>query len=371
MYNTRIVDESALNEVIEALQKGELVAVPTETVYGLAADITQEEALKNIFKVKGRPSDNPLIVHLASIEEVPKYVKSFPLLAKRLFERFSPGPLTLVLEKREGLSDLVSAGLPTIALRIPAHPLFSKLLKKGNLALAAPSANLSGFPSPTSAKHCYQDLQGKIPFILEGGSSEIGIESTVVRLNAPYLELLRPGHISSTDLENFLKQYVQEEQEVWSFKNLVTQKLKGDETPASPGMKYRHYAPKAEVSPYALETKEIVLEGLEDRLLAKNKKALHLVVVKPQELPEHLAQRLSQIQQGLQGKVELSLTYLDFPFSITEEKKIQIEGASKCLYAYLKKADDLGADMIVVPHFDKEDRQAEAYHNRLFKACGR
>lgn len=371
MVETRIVGEESLEEIIKVLKNGELVALPTETVYGLAADITQEKALKKIFEVKGRPSDNPLIVHIASIEEVPKYAKNFPNLAKSLFLRFSPGPLTLVLEKKEQISSLVSAGLSTIALRIPKHPFFLRVLAEGKLALAAPSANLSGFPSPTSAEHCYQDLKGKIPFILEGGVSDIGIESTVLRLNAPYLELLRPGHISVEDLEQFLEDYVLETKEIWTLKNLSRKTLENHESPASPGMKYRHYAPKAKVLPYDFQG------ALDSNLLMELKTfpfKCRLGVVYVSDLKESLEKNLFELKEQLaqQSNINLEWFYLDGIFSSKDSLKNQIHLAAKQLYAQLKKADDEQADVVLIPYFAKKELQikAEAYHNRLFKASG-
>lgn len=368
LKKTRIFTHEHIDEIIEALQKGELAALPTETVYGLAANIENEEALRNIFLVKGRPSDNPLIVHVASVQKAKEYVKEMPLLAEKLYEAFAPGPLTLVLEKNEKISSFVSAGLSTVALRIPAHPLFLKILEKGNFALAAPSANLSGLPSATTAEHCLQDLQGKISYILDGGPSSIGLESTVVRIAPPYVDLLRPGNISSDQIKSFLLNYDQKFQEQYIFRDLSKKHLSSQEAPASPGMKYRHYAPKGRVFAYSLQTldffsfEKAILEEAE-----KKKSPLHVGILLSKEKEKETLSSFCAFVEKINEKNETMVLKSKLFFEAKNESPVL--SASRSLYASLKAMDEQGMDCLFFPFFE-ETALAEAYHNRLYKACG-
>lgn len=368
LKKTRIFTQEHIDEIIEALQRGELAALPTETVYGLAANIENEEALRNIFLVKGRPSDNPLIVHVASVQKVKEYVKALPLLAEKLYEHFSPGPLTLVLEKNEKISSFVSAGLPTVALRIPAHPLFLEILEKGNLALAAPSANVSGSPSATTAEHCLQDLQGKISYVLDGGPSSIGLESTVVRIAYPYVDLLRPGNISSDQLQSFLLKHAQQFSEHYIFRDLSKKHLSSKEAPASPGMKYRHYAPKGRVFAYDLSKLDFSSLETEVFMEAEKKKtplSVGILLLKERE-KESMAAFLSFLEK-IKNKGQAFDLKSKLYFS--SEKEAAVLSASRCLYASLKEMDAQGVDCLFFPSFE-DTTMAEAYHNRLYKACG-
>ncbi len=221
------------------LRDGEVVAMPTETVYGLAANALDPSAVKKIFEAKGRPQDNPLIVHLASPEELGTVAEEIPPEAYALLRRFSPGPLTLVLKKKDVIPDEVSAGLPTVAVRIPSHPTANALIRAAGVPLAAPSANLSGFPSPTNADDVRDDMTGRVAAILDGGPCDCGIESTVVSLAVSPPRLLRPGVVTAEQLRVFLPDLV--------IDDAVLHPLKAGAAAASPGMKYRHYAPKANI----------------------------------------------------------------------------------------------------------------------------
>ncbi len=221
----------------EILFKGGLVVFPTETVYGLGAHGLKSSAIDKIFVVKGRPSDNPLILHLHSVEQVEELVEEIPKAASLLMERFWPGPLTLVLKRRPLVPHAVTAGLSTVALRIPNSSIALDLIKASQVPLAAPSANLSGRPSPTSPAHVLGDLAGRIPLLLDGGETGIGLESTVLDMTREPPLLLRPGGITLEDLLSLLGD-VQIEEGVTS----TTPREPG--VVASPGMKYRHYAPK-------------------------------------------------------------------------------------------------------------------------------
>lgn len=230
---TRILKDFELSVAVESLKRGEPVVFPTETVYGLGAPLFQEEAVKKIFAIKGRPLDNPLIAHIASLEEAIRLSDAIDVDFYTLAESFWPGPLTIVVKKRPEVPALVSAGQPTIAIRMPAHPIARRLIEKVGEPLVAPSANLSGRPSPTRLVDVLEDLKGKVRYVIDGGDCEVGIESTVISLFHPQPTLLRPGKISRQRLEEVLG------------KPVALPPLHGPIY--SPGMKYRHYAPKAAV----------------------------------------------------------------------------------------------------------------------------
>lgn len=232
------IDRDKLQKAADLLKNGEIVGMPTETVYGLAADATNPDAVAKIFEAKGRPQDNPLIVHVADIETAGKLVKNIPQAALKLFSAFWPGPLTVIMKKSPLVPDIVSAHLDTVAVRMPSHPVARELIKLAG-PLAAPSANLSGSPSPTEAVHVYQDLNGKIPLILDAGSCSVGVESTVVSVMGEIPQLLRPGGITLEQLRQVLGKV--------SVNRAVLSKMGQGEKAVSPGMKYKHYAPKAKV----------------------------------------------------------------------------------------------------------------------------
>lgn len=240
-YDTRIVSESDadIKYAAELIKSGELVGMPTETVYGLAANALDPEAVAKIFKAKGRPQDNPLIVHLADISDLEKYVHDIPDEAYRLAELFCPGPLTMVLPKNDCIPDITSAGLDTVGIRIPANKTARAFIAACGTPIAAPSANLSGSPSPTSAQHVYDDMKGRIPAIIDGGSCSVGVESTVVSFENGKIRLLRPGFISPDELS--------QAGDVILSKG-ITDALSDGEIVRSPGMKYKHYSPKANVT---------------------------------------------------------------------------------------------------------------------------
>lgn len=232
-------DSAALLRAAEILKNGGLVAMPTETVYGLAADTFNEEAIGNIFKAKGRPQDNPLIVHVSDIEMAKGLVKEFSETAEKLAERFWPGPFTMVLPKADCVPSCVSAGLDTVAVRMPSNAVARELIKQSGLPLAAPSANLSGSPSPTTAEDVIADLDGKIDAVIMSGRCDVGVESTVISLNVNPPRLLRPGGVTLEQLREVLPDIVID-------KAVLSQPAKGAVV-ASPGMKYKHYSPKARV----------------------------------------------------------------------------------------------------------------------------
>jgi len=231
--DTKIVPLSEIEEAAELLKWGEPVVFPTETVYGLGAPLFDERAIGKIFTIKGRPPDNPLIAHVASREEAVEIVSEVPEIFWTLADRFWPGPLTLVLKRHPRVPPAVSAGHPTLAIRMPDHSAALELIRRVGQPLAAPSANLSGRPSPTRAVDAWEDLQGKVALILDGGDCPIGIESTVISLIGSEPLLLRPGTIEAGEVEELIK------------KKVVSPSDGG--AIHAPGMKYRHYAPRARV----------------------------------------------------------------------------------------------------------------------------
>ncbi len=232
-------EKSKIKIAARILQKGGIVAFPTETVYGLGANALNQKAVKKIFKAKGRPADNPLIVHIADKKEVYTLAKKVPEEAEVLIEKFWPGPLTIVLEKSKIVSKIITAGLDNVAIRMPANKIALSLIKEAKMPIAAPSANLSGKPSPTRAEHVISDLYGKIDAIIDGGITKIGVESTVLDLTTNPPTLLRPGGISLEELKKALGKV-----KVHSF--VKGKKLKKIVV-KSPGMKYKHYAPNARI----------------------------------------------------------------------------------------------------------------------------
>lgn len=229
---------SKIDEASEALKRGELVAFPTETVYGIGGNAYLKESANNIFKVKGRPSDNPLIVHIADVENAKEIGKNIPEVFYKLAEKFWPGPLTMIVEKSDKIPDSVSANLKTVGIRIPANPYSRYLIEKAGCPVAAPSANKSGKVSATKARYVYDDFKDEIPYIIDGGDCEVGIESTVINLTTKPYMVLRPGKITIDELREVDSDFVLHP----SLKN-----VEEVVNPASPGMKYKHYSPDCPV----------------------------------------------------------------------------------------------------------------------------
>ena len=241
------IDTSLIDEGANIIKSGGIVAFPTETVYGLGANGLDEEAVKNIYKAKGRPSDNPLILHISTIEQLYPLVDEIPDLAYTCMEKFWPGPLTIIFKKSEIIPNIITAGLDTVAIRMPDHPIASMLISKAKVPIAAPSANLSGKPSPTKGSHVVEDMMGKIEMIIDGGGTGVGLESTVLDLSTETPTILRPGGITLEDLRKVIHNVVQDRS--------ITNK---EEVPKSPGQKYRHYAPNAEMILYTGDVEKII-----------------------------------------------------------------------------------------------------------------
>lgn len=226
---------SHIQQAADTLRKNEVVAFPTETVYGLGGNAKDDAAIKKIFEAKGRPSDNPLIIHIANKNQLEELVEEIPEKAERLINAFWPGPLTIIFRQKEGvLSEIATAGLSTVGIRMPDHPVALKLIEESGLPIAAPSANRSGKPSPTKAEHVKEDLESRIAGIVDGGATGVGVESTVVDCTGSLPIILRPGGITKDALEEVVGQVEMDEA-------LSNEKTK----PRAPGMKYKHYAPSA------------------------------------------------------------------------------------------------------------------------------
>lgn len=240
--DTNETDKLNISRAAACIRRGGLVVFPTETVYGLGGDATDWQAAERIYAAKGRPADNPLIIHIASCEDAERYAFTSPLYY-RLAEAFMPGPLTVILKARDTVPKTVTAGLDTVAVRCPAHPIANALIAAAGVPIAAPSANLSGSPSPTSAVHVLEDMDGRVDMILDGGESMIGLESTIVKPEEDgSLTLLRPGAITPEDLFAVVERV--------NVADAVFGALKKDQPVLSPGMKYKHYAPKTAFSLY-------------------------------------------------------------------------------------------------------------------------
>lgn len=237
---TVVFSPDQIEPAAQILRRGGLLGIPTETVYGLGADGLNSEAVRRIFQAKGRPQDNPLILHIPSVDCLGEYCKEIPLAAFQLAGQFWPGPLTLILKRREIVPDIVTAGMDTVGMRCPDHRITRAILTAAGRPVAAPSGNTSGRPSPTTAAHMLEDMDGKIDGIVEGGPCSVGVESTILDLTEQPPRLLRPGGITLEQLRAVLGAV--------SVDQAVTRSLEPGERPRAPGMKYRHYAPKAPVT---------------------------------------------------------------------------------------------------------------------------
>lgn len=328
------VTENSILELKKAsklLNDGELVAIPTETVYGLGANALNKVACLNIFKAKGRPSDNPLIVHIAKPEDAEKIAHTNDLYY-RLADAFMPGPLTVIMPKRDIIPYEVTAGLDTVAIRCPEHKVANKLIEIAGIPIAAPSANTSGKPSPTTAQHVYDDMNGKIPMILDGGECKFGVESTVISITNDSIMLLRPGSVTVEMLKKICPNV--------SIASAVKEELKQGETALSPGMKYKHYAPKANL--YLVNDKNIDFIKL-----AKEKQKAENCAIMCYDEEIMLLENKNLLPVG---------------------KKNDVKEQTKRLFILLRKADDLGVDTVYA-HLPYDEGESLAIYNRMIRAC--
>lgn len=327
--------EKNLTEAADLIRGGELVAFPTETVYGLGADATNAEAVKAVYQAKNRPSDNPLIVHVATVETVLDYVDNLPAKAEKLIETFWPGPLTLIFEVKKGsLPSVVTGGLSTASFRMPNNILTLELIHRVGRPLVGPSANTSGKPSPTTAQHVYHDLKGKIAGILDDGPTSVGLESTVLDMSCEVPVILRPGAVTQTEIERVIG-------EIEIDAHLVSERS----APKSPGMKYKHYAP---------DVKVMLIDWQKNNWQAALAWA---------EL-NHLKAGLLANQQVLTMHAEKATA----SYALSEEENVL--AASQQLFAGLRALDELSQslDVIFVETYPEEG-YGLAYMNRLKKAA--
>lgn len=332
-----IEDDFAMEKAGEIIRAGGLVAFPTETVYGLGGDALNPDSSRKIYAAKGRPSDNPLIIHICKLEDVHKIVSDFPKDAQRLAEEFWPGPLTMVLPKSDAVPSETTGGLNTVAVRMPVDPIALSFIEASGGYVAAPSANVSGRPSPTCAKYVIEDMQGRIEMILDGGDVEIGLESTIVDLTGEVPMLLRPGYITIEMLREVLG-------EVDIDKTI----LDGDclDKPKAPGMKYKHYAPKGELTIVAGEPQK-VLEKIND-------------------LSKDAVSRGEKV--GIIGTDETIEQYVGSSIKSVGLRNDEVSIA-KGLYRILREFDDENVTCIYSESFDAGG-MGQAIMNRLLKAAG-
>ncbi len=327
MMTTEILQYNAVNikKAADIIKNGGIVGMPTETVYGLAANALDVNAVKRIFEAKGRPQDNPLIVHISDMEMLEPLVREIPPVALQLADKFWGGPLTMIFPKASVIPDVTSGGLDTVAVRMPASEAARALIRECGLPIAAPSANISGSPSPTTAKHVYDDMNGRIPLIIDDGACSCGVESTVICFKNDKIHILRPGGITTEMLSEFAEVEVD---------NAVSAKPAKNEKVLSPGMKYKHYSPKANV-----------------------------VIV-----DEHGARFTEYCKAHTSGKtIALAACDVDDEMFInygeTSEKQAQN------LFSLLREADISGADTVFV-EMPSKDGVGLAVFNRLLRAAG-
>lgn len=329
-------DYNKLYKAGEVIRNGGLVAFPTETVYGLGGNALNSEASKLIYAAKGRPSDNPLIVHISDISELAPIVKEIPEDAKKLADRFWPGPLTMIFNKNEIVPDSTTGGLSTVAVRMPSHPVAMAFIKAAGCPIAAPSANVSGRPSPTTAEHVIGDLDGRIEIVLDGGPVDIGLESTIVDVTGDTPMILRPGYINQEML------------------NEVVGKVDRDPTldgiapagtrPKAPGMMYRHYAPKGDLA---------IVEGDIDKVVSKINSFAH------------------SYKEDEVGIITTEENADRYPYGqvVCVGRRDDEDTIARLLYAALRTMDEKNVKYIYVESFSG-GRLGDAIMNRLIKAAG-
>ena len=331
------IDQEGICRAGEILKRGGLVAFPTETVYGLGADALDEKASAKIYGAKGRPSDNPLIVHIADWEAIRKIAVDIPKEAKMLADAFWPGPLTMVLKKSDAVPLTTTGGLSTVAVRMPDHEIARALIRAGGGYVAAPSANTSGRPSPTKAEHVAEDMDGVIDMIIDGGDTGIGLESTIVDLTEGMPTILRPGYINQQMLTEVLGRVETDRALISDDANI---------RPKAPGMKYRHYAPKAEL---------FIVEGEEQNVREK--------------INELAAQHIAEGRRvGVIGTDESLLYYRSGTVKSIGSRKDEITIAQH-LYAILREFDEMDVSVIYSESFETP-QMGQAIMNRLLNAAG-
>ncbi len=336
--NKENLDSIEMDEAGKLIAAGELVAFPTETVYGLGGDALDPEAAHKIYAAKGRPSDNPLIVHIAEYEDMYRVGRNIPPQAKLLADAFWPGPLTMIVEKSDNVPYATTGGMDTVAVRMPNHPVALALIRKSGCLIAAPSANTSGRPSPSKASHVAEDLSGKIAMIIDGGEVSIGIESTIIDLTEKTPMVLRPGYITPKMLSDVLGEEVIIDPGI----------IAADDTkkPKAPGMKYKHYAPKADM---------IIVDGQRDAVIS----VINAKIAKAKEAGRKAAViATEETKDKYNADIVLSIG------SRSDEDTI-----AQHLYTILRECDELNVEAIYSESFSTP-RIGQAIMNRLLKAAG-
>ena len=347
-----IKDLENFHEAVQIIRNGGLVAAPTETVYGLCANALNETAVNNIFKAKGRPNDNPLIIHIADLNMLYELVREVSPTAKLLIDKFWPGPLTLIFKTKDIVPHAVTAGLDTVAIRFPSHPLMQKLIKDSGLPIAAPSANTSGKPSPTNASRVIEDMAGKIDCIIDGASSEYGVESTIVDTTSEIPTVLRPGGITYEMLESIVGEIV--------IDPAISHKLKEGEQPKAPGMKYTHYSPNAEV--FIIKNSS-AYSGISHHNMFGNLDNLREKLTNLVQTGHEAGKKI-----GILATDETQhLFKADLVLSLGTEKDLFTVSAH--LFEMLRRFDDEQIDIVYSLAFPKEGIGA-AIMNRLEKSAG-
>lgn len=329
--NTLYLDKTCTDKAADILKNGGIVAIPTETVYGLAANAFNEIAVKNIFRAKGRPSDNPLIVHISDLNDIYKVISNFSEKAQKLANEFWPGPLTMILPKSPNIPSCVTGGMDSVAVRLPASEVAREIIKKCGVPLVAPSANISGKPSPTKFEHVANDLSGKVDALLDGGDCKVGVESTVLSLLEDIPVILRPGIITQKEIFEVIGKV--------EISPMTFKAPKPSEKVLSPGMKYKHYSPQTEVV----------------MVLGSAKKYCKYVNGKFLENPGALC-------------FEEDIPFLKVPY-ISYGKKNCPEQQAKNLFDALRKSDGLNVK-IIYAHFESGNEVSDAVFNRLIRAAG-
>lgn len=331
------IEPELVQQAGKIIKAGGLVAFPTETVYGLGGDALNPDSSRKIYAAKGRPSDNPLIVHIYRMEDLPFIVKEIPKAAERLAAAFWPGPLTMIFEKKDSVPCETTGGLSTVAVRMPVHPIARAFIEAAGGYVAAPSANRSGRPSPTSARYVIEDMNERIEMIIDGGDVEIGLESTIVDMTVEEPMILRPGYITREMLEEVL-QSVGEDETMMSDDS--------GEAPKAPGMKYRHYAPKGDLT---------IIDGEEDRVV------------------EYINEQICRLrEQGCKtGVIGTDTTIARYLGDICKSAGNRADESTiaRELYRILREFDDEGVTVIFSESFDTSGI-GQAIMNRLLKAAG-
>ncbi len=331
-----IIVKPTQNEIKRAaniiLQSG-IVAIPTETVYGLGANALDKSAVEKIFLAKGRPMDNPLIIHIGRKNDIYKYAKNISSTTEKLIDEFWPGPLTVVLQKKSIIPDEITGGLSTVAIRMPANEVALALIRQAGVPIAAPSANVSGKPSPTKACHVKDDLNGKISLILDGGSCEVGVESTVVDVSGEKVAILRPGKITKEMIERFVKV------------DSVMENASKSEVPKAPGMKYAHYSPKAKITIYDGK-REDVLKQINTDVHNYSFKGIKVGVI-------------------IESEYKSSIVYGNvYDIGCYDDE----HAVAKNLFSILRQLDDDDIEVAFIPML-KSEHIGKATMNRLLKAA--